>query len=260
MSSHLIDYIWVVAYISRDHIHRVEDDLLERGFGSIRVYIPTVRILKKQFKNKNIYDYDPLLFNYGFFQLPYNKACDVEFLRKLREEIPAIYGWVLDPTKVIKTKPILRMDNKDAPEKPEPEPVTKEGIKILQKKKQIPKVATATEIEIVELLKSAENQSVFSDGLVEQVNVGDFLTLQGYPYDGMTAEIVEINTNKKTVKVRLLLETMITTAMVSFENIFYTVYADFDKSCKEKSLDEIHEKGKRSLDRIYAKISYGEEG
>ena len=89
MSPHLIDYVWVVAYISRDHIHSVESDLLERGFGSIRVYIPTVRILKKQFKNRNIYDYVPLLFNYGFFQIPYDKACNVEFLKRLREEIMA---------------------------------------------------------------------------------------------------------------------------------------------------------------------------
>jgi len=255
MSPHAIDHVWVIAYISRDHIHRVEDDLLERGFGSVRVYIPTVRILKKQFKNKNIYEYVPLLFNYGFFQLPYNKACDVEFLRKLREEIPAIYGWVLDPTRVIQAKPTLRKDNKDTMEKEE-EPEMIDGIKILKKKKQTPKIAMAKEEEIVELLKSAENQSVFSDGLVEKLQIGDFLTLQGYPYEGMTAEVMDINTNKKQVKVRLLLETMITTAVVSFENIFYTVYADFDKSCKEKSLEDIQEKGKRNLDRIYAKISY----
>jgi len=259
MSPYKYDHVWVVAYISRDHIHRVEDDLLDRGFGSIRVYIPTVRILKKQFKNRNIYDYVPLLFNYGFFQLPYDKACNVEFLRKLREEIPAIYGWVLDPTKVIKTKPRLRMDNKN-PELEEEEEVDESGVKILKKVHQIPKVAIAREEEIVELLKAAENQSVFSDGLVERLQEGDFLTLQGYPYDGMTAEVIDINTNKKQVKVRLLLETMITTSVVSFENIFYTVYADFDKSLKEKSLDEIHEKGKRSLDRLYARISYGEDG
>lgn len=259
MSPHPIDYIWVVAYISRDHIHRVEDDLLERGFGSVRVYIPTVRILKKQFKNRNIYDYVPLLFNYGFFQLPYDKACDVEFLKKLRDEIPAIYGWVNDPTKVISTKPTLRKDNSDTMEEPEEEPTDEHGNKILQKPKQTPKVAIATEEEIVQLLQSAENQSVFSDGLVERLSEGDFLTLQGYPYDGMTAEVVDINTTKKTVKVRLLLETMITQATVSFENIFYTVYADFDKSCKEKSIDEINEKGKRSLDRIYAKLSFGDD-
>lgn len=244
MSVRKYDYLWVVAYISREHIHRVESDLLSKGFGSIRVYIPTVRILKKQFKNRNIYEYVPLLFNYGFFQIPYHKACDVEFLRKLREEIPAIYGWVLDPAKVISNKPNLRMDNLDQEE---------------IKKNGHVKIATATEEEIVELLKAAENMSVFSDGLIEKLREGDFLTLQGYPYDGMTAEVVDINKVKKQVKVRLLLETMITTAVVSFENIFYTVYADFDKSCKERSLEEINAQGKRSLDRIYAKISYGEE-
>ena len=255
--SNTIDYIWVVAYISRDHIDTVEDDLLERGFGSIRVYIPTVRILKKQFKNKNIYEYVPLLFNYGFFQIPYDKACDVEFLKKLRSEIPAIYGWVNDPSKLMKTKPNLRMDNKDTPEEEEEYEIDEEtGLKVLKKIFQTPNIATATEEEIVALIKSAENQSVFSDGLVEQINIGDFLNLQGYPYDGMTAEVVDINKNKKTVKVRLLLETYITTAVVSFENIFYTVYSDFDKSCKEQSLDEMDLKGKRNLDRIYARISY----
>jgi len=256
MLSPKLDYIWVVAYINRDHVHRVEEDLLECGLGAVRVYIPTVRILKKQFKNKNIYDYVPLLFNYGFFQLPYNKACDVEFLKKMREEIPAIYGWVSDPLKVLRTKPKLRMDNKDGEEEEER---TEGGIKILKKRKQIPSVAVAREEEIVELLKAAENMSVFSDGLVEKLQIGSFITLQGYPYEGMPAEIVEINKNKKQVKVRLLLETMITTATVSFENIFYTVYADFDKSFKEKSLDDIDAKGKRNLDKIYANIGYGED-
>ena len=76
MSPGKLDHVWVIAYINRDYVERVESDLLKHGFGSIHVYIPTVRILKKQFKNKNIYDYIPLLFNYGFFQLPYDKACD----------------------------------------------------------------------------------------------------------------------------------------------------------------------------------------
>jgi len=250
------DHIWVVAYISRDHIHRVEDDLLDRGFGSIRVYIPTVRILKKQFKNRNIYEYVPLLFNYGFFQLPYDKACDVEFLKYLKDQIPAIYAWVADITKYKKKKP----KKKKVDEEPEEEETNADGIKILKKVHQIPRVAVATESEIIELMKAAENMSVFSDNLIDKLREGDFLTLQGYPYDGMPAEIVDISKSRKQVKVRLLLETMITTATVSFENIFYTVYADFDKSCKEKSLDEINEKGKRSLDKIYAKISNDEEG
>ena len=256
MSSKTNDYIWVIAYISRDHIHRVEDDLLDRGYGSIRVYIPTVRILKKQFKNRNIYEYVPLLFNYGFFFLPYDKACDVEFLRHLRDQIPAIYAWVADPTKFVKKK----KKKTEEEEEPEEEETNEDGIKILKKIFQIPRVAVARENEIIELMSAAENMSVFSDNLIDKLEEGDFLTLQGYPYDGMPAEIMNISRSKKQVKVRLLLETMITTATVSFENIFYTVYADFDKSCKEKSLDEINEKGKRSLDKIYAKISNDEQG
>ena len=196
MSPQKYDYIWVVAYISRDHIHRVESDLLLKGFGSIRVYIPTIRILKKQFKNRNIYEYVPLLFNYGFFQIPYNKACDIEFLKKLREEIPAIYGWVLDPAKTLSRKPNLRMDNKDTKIKEE---TNKNGIKILKKSRKKVRIATATEEEIVELLKTAENMSVFSDELIEKLQLGDFLTLQGYPYDGMTAEVVNVNKQKKQV-------------------------------------------------------------
>ncbi len=251
------NHVWVIAYINRDYIHRVEQDLLKYGFGSIRVYIPTVRILKKQFKNKNIYEYVPLLFNYGFFQLPYEKACDVELLRTLREKIPAIYAWVSDPVKTLTTKPVLRPDNKDTPE-PEPE-LEIDGMKILKKVEQTPNVAMAREEEIVNLLKAAENMSVFSDGIVNKLEEGSFIILQGYPYEGMSAEIVEINKTKKTVKVRLLLETMITTATVSFENIFYTVYSDFDKSNREKSLDDIDSLGKRNLDKIYAKIHYGTE-
>lgn len=231
------DYVWVIAYIDRDHIHRVESDLLNNDLGSIRVYIPTVRVLKKQFKNKNIYEYIPLLFNYGFFQIPYDKACDPSFLRVMKERIPAIYGWVLDPARVIKSGPKLRFDNRG-------------------KMVGSVKVATATEEEIVRLLKVAEKSSLFSDGVVDRLQVGDFLTLKGYPYDGMAAEIVNIDKVKKQVKIRLLLETMITTTMVSFDNIFYTVYSNFEETLKERSLDEIEQRGKRSLDRLYAKVIY----
>jgi len=253
MATKVSEYVWVVAYISRDNINTVQDDLLSCGMGSIKVYIPTVRILKKKFKNKNIYEYVPLLFNYGFFQIPYEKACDVEFLKKLKEGVPAIYGWVSDPTLLIGIKPNLRMDNGDSEE------LSEDGIKFIKRPKLTPKVAIAREEEIVSLLKTSENMSVFNDGLIEKIKEGDIINLKGYPYDGMTAEVVSISKTKKEVKVRLLLETIITTATVSFENIFYTVYNDFDKSCKEKSLEELSEVGIRRLDRIYAKISYGNE-
>jgi len=231
------EYVWIVAYINRDYIKTVEQDLLNCGFGAIKVFIPTVRILKKQFKNKNIYDYVPLLFNYGFFQIPYRKACDAEFLIKLRQEIPAVYSWVKDPMVVIREKPNLRIDNRG----------------------RNPNVAIVKESEIVELLKISEHLSIFSDEVVDKLETGSFIILKGYPYDNMPAEIITINKVKKQVKVKLLLETMIAEVMVHFENIFYTVYSNYgDGSVKEKSLEEIGEKGKHYLDKLYANINYGE--
>ena len=231
------DFVWVIAYIKRDFIDRVEQDLLENGYGAIKVYIPTVRVLKKQFKNRNIYEYVPLLFNYGFFQLPFEKACDAEFLRLLRVNIPAIYSWVPDPIMALKDNPKLRYDNL----------------------KGQTNVALATEKEIATLLRASENMSVFSDGLIDQLHEGQTITLKGYPYDEMIAEIVQINKKTKKVKVRLLLETYITQAVVSFENIFYTVYSNYEEGCREKSLDELDSLGKRNLDKIYANLYYGEQ-
>ena len=191
--------------------------------------------MNKQFKNRNIYEYVPFFFNYGFFQLPFTKACDAEFLKQLRVNIPAIYSWVTDPIKTLKDNPKLRYDN-------------------LKGQTQ---VAIASEKEIAGLLKASENMSIFSDGLIEQLHEGQTITLKGYPYDEMIAEIVSINKRTKKVKVKLLLETFITQATVSFENIFYTVYSNFNEECREKSLDELDSKGKRNLDKIYAQIYYG---
>ena len=253
-----IDYIWVIAHINRDFIETVEKDLLNNGYGAIKVFIPTVRILKKQFKNKNVYEYVPLLFNYGFFQIPYDKACDPDFLKRLREEIPAIYAWVVDPVNTIKTRPNLRTDNLGGVDYDDMD-TNDDGMKIIRHNER-PRVAVAAENEIAALIKSSENLSVFSDEVVDRLEIGSFITLRGYPYDNMPAEIVAISKERKQVKVRLLLETMIANATVSFENIFYTVYSNVDDACKEQSIEDIQEKGRHNLDRLYAKLSYDESG
>ena len=258
-----LDYVWIVAYINRDYVESVETDLIKYDFSAVKVFIPTVRILKKQFKNRNIYDYIPLLFNYGFFNIPYISACDPEFLKQLREKIPVIYAWVRDPIKVLKSNPKLRVDNKSKlpleKEEPEEEPVTESGIKILQKPESKTEIAIVTETEISNLLKTSEHLSVFSDGIADKLEEGQFLTLKGYPYEGMPAEIISINRKERQIKVRLLLECIITEATVHYENIFYTVYSDFTKPMKEKSLDDLDSKSNRTLDKIYANIHYGED-
>lgn len=254
MTTSRLDYVWIIAYINRDYIETVESDLVENGFSAIKVFIPTVRVLKKQFKNKNEYEYIPLLFNYGFFNIPYVNACDPTFLRKLKDKMPVIYAWVKDPMRALRSTPRLRMDNKNAV--PEDE-INEDGLKILHKPDQSTSIAMVTEDEIANLLKTSEHLSIFNDDIVDKLQEGQFLTLKGYPYDGMPAEIIKIDRAKRQVKVKLLLECVITEATVHYENIFYTVYSDFNKPMRELSLDDLNLKSNRTLDKIYANISYG---
>lgn len=229
--------VWLVAYINRNFIETVESDLVKYGFNDIKAYIPTVRLLKKQFKGKNIYEYVPLLFNYGFFQLNFSKACDPVYLTFLKNRIPAIYGWVKDPLTVLSERPRLQPNNKSG------------NLTVA--------AASATEFEITELLKTSEHLSIFSDDVIDKLEPGGFLILKGYPYDNMPAEVVSVSKAKKEVKVKLLLETIISEVTVNFENIFYTVYSDFNEKCKEDSLEDIDAKGIRYLDKLYATINYG---
>lgn len=255
MERNKLDYVWVVAYINRDFVETVETDLVTNGFSAVKVFIPTVRVLKKQFKNKNQYEYVPLLFNYGFFNIPYNNACDPSFLKRLKDSIPVIYAWVKDPIKVLRSNPRLRMDNNHSV--PEDE-INANGIKILDKKERSTPVAIVTEEEIANLLKASEHLSVFSDNIVDKLEVGQFITLKGYPYEGMPAEIIKIDRNKRQIKVKLLLECVITEATVHYENIFYTVYSDFTKPMRELSIEDLHSRSNRTMDKIYANINYGE--
>ena len=240
------DWVWIVAYINRDYVDSVENDLVVNGFSAVKVFIPTIRVLKKQFKNKNIYDYVPLLFNYGFFHMPYKQACEPQFLRELREKIPVIYAWVKDPIKTLKTAPKLRMDNK--------------GVYENERVEMNTELAIVTEEEISNLLKTSEHLSVFSDSIADKLRVGEFLILKGYPYEGMPAEIVKIDKVNKKIKVKLLLECVITEATVHYENIFYTVYSDYTKGARESSLDELEEGSNRRIDKLYAQINFGNEG
>ena len=64
------DTSWAIAYINRDFIDRVEIDLGKyKKYEAVKAYIPTVRILRKKFKGKDIFEHVHLLFNYGFFQI-----------------------------------------------------------------------------------------------------------------------------------------------------------------------------------------------
>lgn len=230
--------IWVVAYINRDFIDRAEIELQRYGHDEIEAYIPTVRLLKKKFKGKNLFEFVPLLFNYGFFKIPYHQAVNPDFLMELRHHVTCIYAWVKDPAKNITNKSGLKSDNSNNTD-------------------ALPNCATATDKEVARMIKASESMSIYCAEDLKRFQPGDHLQLQGYPFEGMPAEIIKINHKKREVIVKLNIEAIVREVTVSFENVFYTVYKNFNENLREDSSDEMIEKyGSNAIDHITFKKQY----
>ena len=232
--------VWAIAYIDRNFLPQLPEELKHYGYTDIKCYVPTVRLLKKQFKGKDQFEFVPLLLNYGFFKIPYEKACDSEWLSELRQRIGAIYGWVKDPTKNLSEKVILRADNSGMT-KGMPGDNLEDDQNMAELYRNLPQCALAKTKEVLALKKSADVLSVFSDEDIDRISIGDYITLKGYPFDNVPAEVLEINKKKQHVKVRLDISSNLDVVTVSFENVFYTIYSsqDPDDPMRETSLDEI---------------------
>lgn len=238
-----IKYIWAIAYINRDFLEIVESELVRYGY-EIETYIPTVKVIKKKFKGKNIFEFVPLLFNYGFFKVKYEDACNPEYLLVLRSRISCIYGWVKDPAGNMKHNVSLRSGNKES-------------------HKALPGSAFATDKEISDMIKTSDDINVYSADELSRFNKGDYINLKGYPFDDVPAEIIEINYKKKEIQVSLLLDALVKEVTVSFENVFYTVYQGYDESLsKDSNIDEMESRSNSSCssDRLMFKNTYYEEG
>jgi transcription antitermination factor NusG len=221
-----ITYVWLICYIDSENIETIEKDLNKKKiYKGIEHFVPLVKILSKKFKGKNIYDHIPLLFNYGFFKVPIEKATNKEFLSGMKSDIKGIYAWVKDG---------MRRD--------------KESLYY-----RIP-LAIATPEEIKNLIKSQLTNSIYSAEDLERVKEGQIVNLKGYPFENMDAEVLRIDFVKKEVKVSLQMGNIFKEVIVSFDNVFYSIYhGGYDETVfKEKSLDEIKERNNGSIDKLYA--------
>lgn len=240
------DYVWLVAYINSSFISTVEKDLKKfKKYKDVKVYIPTVKILRKQFKGKNEFEEVPLLFNYGFFQIRKISA-HAEFLSQMKEDIPCVFSWVSDSQSLIKSKPDIRLLT---------QPKTKEKIFAEISPEQKVQVATATDKEIENLMSVRNSTTIYSQEEIDNLKTGGIITLKGYPFNDVPARIIHINHKTQKVRVELLITELMKEVTVSFENVFYTIYqGGYDvEGGREESLDEIRKQGKNRLDKLLNK-------
>ena len=210
-------------------MHTIERDLHSFGYGDVKFHIPTVKVLKKRFKGKNYYDEIPLLFNYGFFRVPRDGARNKEYLQRMKVAVGGIYNWV------------YRSEDSLPPSNWKREPYLVSIIKIK---------------DIVKLKRISLLNSIYSSDDVEALGAGKFIVLHGYPFEGMSAEVLSVHPKKELVKVRLLND-MVNTAIfeevnVHFSNIFYSIYSGCDEpTASDNTVEGLIEKSRVNKNSIY---------
>lgn len=232
-----VEYCWLIAYVNSEYVERVHSDLARHKIlMDVEAFIPTIKVLRKKLKNKEHYDYVPLYFNYGFFKVPKSKAVNPIFLEYLKSNVNCLISFVKHPSLAISNS----------------------RIKIKRSTKtRIHQYAVATEEEIAYILNTQKNLSVHSTDEVNSLYPGKVITLKGYPFDDLDAEVIEITKNHAIV--RLLSGELLKQVKVSLENIYYTVYKHNQNSpSKQVSMEEL---GSKSLQQIYnLSINLTDEG
>lgn len=216
------DFVWCVAYIIPAHIDLVEyDSSKDERYNFVEAYIPTIKLLKKRYKGKPQFEYVPLLFNYGFFRIPLEYAVDPDFLVKMRTDYTCIYAWLRNASQAIH-EGVVRVDGQSGYR------VSNIG------------VAIATEDEIAGMVKREGQLSVHSSDDISTLQEGMVVTLKGYPFEGLDAEVTSIDVKKKKVNVKLVSSGLLSEVEVDFDNVFYTVYSGYsDRLSGHQSLDEL---------------------
>ncbi len=222
--------VWVVTYINIDRLHTLSRDLYKYSkYKTIEAFIPKVKILKKKFKGKNHYEEVPLMFNYGLFRVPKYFIPNPYFLTEMKRDIECLYNFLINQSANTKASVMYYGEFLYNPM----------GVAIVKDE------------DVANLARLSKAQSIYTAKDLDTLYPGKIIILHGYPFDNIRAEIIQIDTHKKEVEVRLLLSTAMSKVRVSFDNIFYTIYQSqyLDSAMKEQSLEELTRKKK--TDKLY---------
>ena len=203
-------YLYGIFRLNRKYWTTINEDLISHGYSHIKVYVPTVKILKKVKSGKQYYEEIPLLFNYGFIKMKSDKIYNRVFLAKLSREIPGIQGWLrsletMHPRK--KKKRIVNALDWD----------------------DFAKIAIVPRKMVRYYLTLSKNNEVYSYDDIVKLKIGDYIELRGYPFEGLGAIIQDINLTTRLVTVNISTGRNSLTLQLSMDQILYTIYNDYDE-------------------------------
>lgn len=203
-------YVYCICRITK-FWKDINHDLSKRGYKGIKAYIPYVNVLKSTRAGKNVYTEVPLLFHYGFIKMKTEKAYDRQFLKKLRKDIPGIMGWMYSPETMHERKKRVRID----------ESYTFDDFSM---------VATVSREEVKYYKDLSKRNQIFSRDDIVNLKIGDYITLRGYPFEGIGAQVEEVNLSTKMIKVILYPNNGSLVVSLPLDNILYSIYNNYDEN------------------------------
>ncbi len=201
-------YVWCLFKINLKYFKDIKKELIDKGYYSVRVYVPTVSVLKKRTKGKDVYEDIPLLFTYGFIKLKREDAFSKAFLKKLKDDIQGIFGWVNSLTPLHRKRLRKRID---------PEFFDDYSV-----------VATVANSEVARFKRISKKNKVYHPDEVTSLKIGDYIVLKGYPFEGIEATVLDVNLTTKKVSVRLYPGDIL--AKLPFDNVIYSIYHNYDEN------------------------------
>lgn len=207
-------YVYCICRLDKKYFKYLNQDLQSRGYKRIKAIIPSIRLLRSTKKGKNNFTEVPLLFNFGFIRMKSEKAFDRNFLNKLKREIPGIHGWVRSLDYMHPKKKKLRIDNAE----------DWDDFSI---------VATVTKEQVRYYKNIAKQNRIYSMEDTASIRIGSFLSLRGYPFEGLDARVEDFNLTTKIVTLTLFPEKGGIVIRVPMDNVLYSIYEDYDEDRME---------------------------
>lgn len=211
---------WMIIYIDRNKFLDTGIEKVEKEYG-IEIVVPVTRVLKGKHRGRNNYEDVPYLFNFGFLRVPKFRRYDIDYLVKLKREIPLLLGFLRDTT------------------------LPSQGFNF----------AMISSREVNRIIRDAGQSSIYSEHQEENIKIGDSIKLSGYPFEGLYGVVEKINKEKQNMVISIEISNGAPLKItVPFFNIYYTMY-HYDMNSTDYLENGFEEVGERKLNKAYATIS-----
>ena len=215
---------WMIIYIDRNKFLDTDIEKVEKEYG-IEIVVPVTRVLKGKHRGRNNYEDVPYLFNFGFLRVPKFRRYDIDYLVKLKREIPLLLGFLRDTT------------------------LPSQGFNF----------AMISSREVNRIIRDAGQSSIYSEHQEENIKIGNSIKLSGYPFEGLYGVVEKINKEKQNMVISIEISNGAPLKItVPFFNIYYTMY-HYDMNSTDYLENGFEEVGERKLNKAYATISLGTE-